>query len=70
MPLEHVSSALHEIEDRLQSVVRVGRDPADALLDGWGDAAYVGLRLAWLAVFVVVSAVLALGAFGKYRRSI
>jgi ABC-2 type transport system permease protein len=45
-------------------------DASRAALDGRGDAGYVGLRLVWLAVFVLVSAGLALGAFGKYRRSI
>jgi ABC-2 type transport system permease protein len=45
-------------------------DASRAALDGTGDAAYLGVRLAWLAVFVVISAALALGAFGKYRRSI
>ncbi len=45
-------------------------DASRAALDGTGDAAYIGVRLGWLALFVLVSAVLALGAFGKYRRSI
>ena len=30
----------------------------------------LGVRLGWLAIFLVVSAVLALGAFGRYRRAI
>jgi len=45
-------------------------DVSRAALDGGGDAAYVGVRIAWLAIFVVVSAFLALQAFAKYRRSI
>jgi ABC-2 type transport system permease protein len=45
-------------------------DASRAALDGTGDAAYIGLRLGWLAIFVIVSAFLALGAFRKYRRSI
>jgi ABC-2 type transport system permease protein len=45
-------------------------DASRAALDGTGDATYVALRLGWLAIFVIVSAFLALGAFRKYRRSI
>jgi ABC-2 type transport system permease protein len=45
-------------------------DASRAALDGTGDAAFIGLRLGWLAVFAIVSALLALRAFGKYRRSI
>jgi ABC-2 type transport system permease protein len=45
-------------------------DASRAALDGTGDAAYIGLRLGWLAIFVIVSAFLALAAFRKYRRSI
>jgi ABC-2 type transport system permease protein len=45
-------------------------DASRAALDGTGDATYIGLRLGWLAIFVIVSAFLALGAFRKYRRSI
>jgi hypothetical protein len=33
----------------------------------WGA---VALRLGWLAIFVAVSLVLALRAFGRYRRAI
>jgi ABC-2 type transport system permease protein len=44
-------------------------DASRASLDGAGDAASVALRLLWLAVFLVVSVVLALRAFGKYRRA-
>jgi ABC-2 type transport system permease protein len=45
-------------------------DAARAALDGPSDWSFVATRLAWLAIFLVVSVVLALGAFGKYRRSI
>jgi len=45
-------------------------DASRAALDGSGDAAYVGLRLGWLAIFFVVSVFLVLRAFGMYRRSI
>jgi ABC-2 type transport system permease protein len=41
-----------------------------AALDGTGDPAFVLARLAWLAIFVVVSLALALRAFGRYRRTI
>jgi ABC-2 type transport system permease protein len=39
-------------------------------LDGSGDAWFVLVRLGWLAAFLVVSAFLALRAFGRYRRAI
>ena len=39
-------------------------------LDGSGDAWFVLARLGWLTVFLVVSAFLALRAFGRYRRAI
>lgn len=44
-------------------------DASRAALDGSGDAATVGLRLLWLAIFLVVSVGLSLRAFGKYRRA-
>ena len=45
-------------------------DASRAALDGTGDAGFIGVRLVWLALFLIVSVVLALRAFGKYRRSI
>lgn len=45
-------------------------DASRSALDGTGDATYIALRLGWLAIFFVVSAFLALRAFGRYRRSI
>ena len=45
-------------------------DSSRAALDGTGDAGFIALRLAWLALFLIVSVVLALRAFGTYRRSI
>jgi ABC-2 type transport system permease protein len=45
-------------------------DASRAALDGSGDPAYVGLRLGWLAIFLVVSTLLALRAFGRYQRAI
>jgi ABC-2 type transport system permease protein len=36
---------------------------------GGGDPTQVGLRLAWLALFLVVSGVLAIRAFAAYRRA-
>lgn len=41
-----------------------------AALAGTGDWVFICLRLGWLATFLVVSAVLALRAFGRYRRAI
>jgi ABC-2 type transport system permease protein len=45
-------------------------DASRAALDGTGDAGFIGLRIIWLALFLIVSVALALRAFGKYRRSI
>ena len=45
-------------------------DAARGAVDGSADLGFVLARLAWLAVFLVVSLVLALQAFRKYRRSI
>jgi len=41
-----------------------------AALEGADDPAFVLARLGWLAVFLIVSVVLALRAFGRYRRAI
>jgi hypothetical protein len=38
-------------------------------VDGSGDPAFIVARLAWLGIFLVVSLVLALQAFGRYRRT-
>ena len=45
-------------------------DASRAALSGAPDWSFVWLRLAWLAIFLVASIVLALRAFGRYRRSI
>ncbi len=45
-------------------------DASRAALDGTGDVAFIAVRLSWLAIFLVVSAILALRAFGRYRRAI
>ncbi len=45
-------------------------DAARAAVDGSGDAAFIVSRLAWLGAFLVVSLVLALQAFRRYRRTI
>jgi ABC-2 type transport system permease protein len=45
-------------------------DASRTALLGPSDWSFVATRLAWLVIFLVVSLVLALGAFGKYRRSI
>jgi ABC-2 type transport system permease protein len=45
-------------------------DAARAAVDGSGDAAFIVTRLAWLVAFLVVSLVLALQAFRRYRRAI
>jgi ABC-2 type transport system permease protein len=34
------------------------------------DVGYVAIRVGWLAAFLLVAALIALGAFGRYRRSI
>ena len=44
-------------------------DAARTALLGPADWAFVGLRVAWLTIFLIVSVVLALRAFGTYRRS-
>jgi len=44
-------------------------DASRAALDATEDATYVVVRLGWLAAFLVVSVVLALRAFGRYRRA-
>jgi ABC-2 type transport system permease protein len=44
-------------------------DAARAAVDGSGDAAFIVARLAWLGIFLVVSLVLALQAFRRYRRT-
>jgi len=45
-------------------------DVSRAALDGTSDASFIVARLGWLTAFLVVSVVLALGAFGRYRRAI
>jgi ABC-2 type transport system permease protein len=45
-------------------------DASRTALLGPSDWSLVATRLAWLAIFLVVSLVLALGAFRRYRRSI
>jgi ABC-2 type transport system permease protein len=45
-------------------------DASRAALDGTGEWTFVALRLGWLALFLIVSAALAVRAFGKYRRAI
>ena len=45
-------------------------DASRAALDPAGDPGYVLVRLVWLAVLVAVAGLVALGAFGRYRRSI
>ena len=45
-------------------------DASRAAVDGSGDAAFILARLAWLTIFLVVSLVLALQAFRRYRRTI
>ena len=45
-------------------------DAARGAVDGSADLGFVLTRLAWLAVFLIVTLVLALQAFRKYRRSI
>jgi ABC-2 type transport system permease protein len=45
-------------------------DASRAALTASPDWSFVGLRLGWLAIFLVVSLALALQAFGRYRRSV
>lgn len=45
-------------------------DAARAAVDGSGDPSFVLARLGWLAAFGVVSVVLSLQAFRRYRRSV
>jgi ABC-2 type transport system permease protein len=45
-------------------------DASRAALTASPDWSFVALRLGWLAVFLAVSGVLALAAFGKYRRAV
>ena len=44
-------------------------DAARAAVDGSGDGPFIVARLGWLAIFLVVSVLLALRAFGRYRRA-
>jgi ABC-2 type transport system permease protein len=45
-------------------------DAARAAVDGSGEAAFILARVGWLSIFLVVSLVLALQAFRRYRRTI
>jgi hypothetical protein len=45
-------------------------DASRVALTASPDWSFVTLRLGWLAIFLVVSIVLALQAFGRYRRSV
>jgi ABC-2 type transport system permease protein len=45
-------------------------DAARSALLGPADWPFIAVRLVWLAIFLVVSVVLSLRAFGRYRRSI
>jgi ABC-2 type transport system permease protein len=45
-------------------------DASRAALTASPDWSFIGLRLGWLAIFLIVSVVLSLGAFRAYRRTI